>query len=76
MLAEIPPDSLRHLLVGLADREGYLVALGTVTDVVPSAHNVEILAPLESLAQVRLLQWGMLRVAPSGREEGRLAGAA
>ena len=76
MLAEIPPDSLRHLLVGLADREGYLVALGTVTHVVPSAHSVEILAPLESLAQVRLLQWGMLRVAPSGREEGRLAGAA
>ena len=76
MLAEISSDALHHLLVGLADQEGYLVAVGTVTDVVPAAHSVEVLAPLESLAQVRLLQWGMLRVAPSGREEGRLAGAA
>jgi polynucleotide 5'-hydroxyl-kinase GRC3/NOL9 len=76
MLTDIPSEALRHLLVGLADREGYLIALGTVTEVVPAADRVEVLAPLQSLAQVRLLQWGMLRVAPSGREEGRLAGAA
>jgi polynucleotide 5'-hydroxyl-kinase GRC3/NOL9 len=76
MLADVPSDALRHLLVGLADAEGYLVALGTVTDVFPAAHRVDILAPLDSLARVRILQWGALRVAPSGREEGRLAGAA
>ena len=76
MLADIPADDLRHLLVGLADQEGFLVALGIVMDVFPAAHRVDILAPLDSLARVRILQWGVLRVAPSGREEGRLAGAA
>ncbi|HEX4835873.1 MAG TPA: Clp1/GlmU family protein [bacterium] len=76
MLVDIPSDALRHLLVGLADQAGFLVALGTVEDVFPTAHRIDVLAPLDSLAQVRTLQWGMLRVAPSGREEGRLAGAA
>ena len=76
MLADIPSDALRHLLVGLADQAGYLVALGTVEDVVLTAHRIDVLAPLDSLARVRTLQWGVLRVAPSGREEGRLAGAA
>lgn len=76
VLFEVPPDDLRHLLLGLVDRYGWLVALGTVVEVVPSSHRVDVLAPLESLAPVRALQWGVLRVSPSGRERGRLPVAA
>lgn len=72
MLEEIPPRALRHLLVGMADREGDLVALGTVAGVRPSMDQVDIVAPLDTLDSVRALQWGVLRVAPSGHEEGRL----
>ncbi len=72
MLVEIPPRALRHLLVGMADREGDMVALGTVAGVRPSMHQVDVAAPLDTLDRVRALQWGVLRVAPSGHEEGRL----
>ncbi len=72
MLAEIPGPALRHLLVGLADREGWLAAVGSIIETTPAAQAVAIAAPLRSLAGVRGLQWGVLRVAPSGSEEGRL----
>jgi polynucleotide 5'-hydroxyl-kinase GRC3/NOL9 len=72
LLAEVPPEDLRHLLVGLVDRYGWLVALGTVLEVYPSSQRVEVLSPLGSLSRVRALHWGVLRVAPSGREQGRL----
>ncbi len=74
MLSEVPPRLLHHLLVGLAGRDACLVALGTVAAVHPAAGRVDVLAPIGSLAAVRALQWGVLRVAPSGREEGRLPG--
>jgi polynucleotide 5'-hydroxyl-kinase GRC3/NOL9 len=75
VLAEVPPHALRHLLVGLAGRDGWMRALGTVAHAFPSANRMDVLAPLGSLAGVRRLQWGTLRVAPSGREEGRPAQA-
>lgn len=76
MLAEIPAHLLLHLLVGLVDAERNLTAVATVVDVSRASHRVDVLAPLSSLAGVRALQWGALLVAPSGREEGRLPGAA
>jgi polynucleotide 5'-kinase involved in rRNA processing len=75
LLVDVPSRALHHLLVGLAGSGGDLVALGTVVAVRPGVHQVDVLAPLNSLAGVELLQWGALRVAPSGREEGRLAGS-
>ncbi len=75
ILAEVPAGELHHLLVGLAGRDGWMRALGTVASVHPAANRVDVLAPLRSLAGVRTLQWGVLRVVPSGREEGRLAPA-
>ena len=72
MFEEIPPRALRHLLVGMADRAGDLVALGTVGGVRSSSHQVDVVAPLDMLDRVRALQWGVLRVSPTGREEGRL----
>ena len=38
----------------------------------PDQDTVTVLAPARSLAGVAALQWGVLRVAPSGAEEGRL----
>ncbi len=76
VLSEIPPRVLRHLLVGLAGPEEDLVALGIVAAVHPAARLVDVLAPAGSLAAVRTLQWGALRVAPSGREEGRVRACA
>ncbi len=75
ILVDVPPGALRHLLVGLAGREGWMRALGTVVEAHPAANRVDVLVPLRSLAGVGTLQWGILRVAPSGREEGRLAPA-
>lgn len=75
MLREIPADRLLHLLVGLARGDRTLAALGTVVGVYPAAGRVDVLAPLGSLTPVRCLQWGVLRVAPWGSEEGRLAAA-
>ena len=74
LLEGIPSRALHHLLVGLTARDGDLVAMGTVVAVRPRDHQVDVLAPLNSLDGVESLQWGVLRVAPSGREEGRLTG--
>jgi len=75
VLQDVPPAALRHLLVGLAGRDGVLVALGTLARAEPAAGRLQVLTPGVSLAGVRRLQWGALRVAPSGREEGRLGEA-
>ncbi len=72
VLDEVPSGLLRHLLVGLSDRNGCLVAVGTVDAVHATANQVDVLTPLRSLEAVRRVQWGVLRVAPSGREERRL----
>jgi len=73
MLTVIPAWALQHLLVGLADREGWLRALGSVVETAPAQQTVTVLAPVRSLAGVSVLQWGVLKVAPSGIEMGRLA---
>ncbi len=73
MLTVIPAWALRHLLVGLADRDGWLRALGTVVETAPALQTVTVMAPLQSVVGVSILQWGVLRVAPSGIEVGRLA---
>lgn len=72
MLADIPCPELRHLLVGLADQDGWLKAIGSVVDVARQSQSVTVVAPIASLAGVASLQWGVLRVGPSGLEEGRL----
>ena len=71
-LADIPGRELRHFLVGLADQDGWLKAIGSVVDVARQSQSVTVVAPIASLAGVASLQWGVLRVGPSGLEEGRL----
>jgi polynucleotide 5'-hydroxyl-kinase GRC3/NOL9 len=71
---DVPPDALRHLLVGLADRRGTIMAMGTVAEVDPVLHRLSVVAPMQRpVRPVRLLEWGILRVTPEGREDGRLS---
>jgi len=72
ILRDIPAAELRHLLVGLAKEEEWLKAVGSIVATAPDQDTVTVLAPAQSLAGVAALQWGVLRVAPSGAEEGRL----
>ena len=72
LLTDIPFAELRHLLVGLARDDERLEAVGTVVSATPERNSVAVLAPAPSLAGVAALHWGVLRVAPSGVEEGRL----
>lgn len=72
VLLDIPAAELRHLLVGLAKDDGWLNAVGSIVATAPEHQAVTVLAPARSLAGVSALQWGILRVAPSGAEEGRL----
>jgi polynucleotide 5'-hydroxyl-kinase GRC3/NOL9 len=73
VLAEVPPDALRYLLVGLADRRGTIMAMGTVADVDPAQRRIAVVAPSVPPSAVRFVQWGVLRVTPAGREAGRLS---
>jgi polynucleotide 5'-hydroxyl-kinase GRC3/NOL9 len=76
VLAEMPPAALRHLLVGLAGRRGRIMAMGTVSRSTPALHRLAIIAPGVAPDAVRSIAWGVLRVAPWGREEGRLSDTA
>jgi polynucleotide 5'-hydroxyl-kinase GRC3/NOL9 len=71
VLTAIPGWVLNHLLVGLADREGWLRAVGAIVGVTPTRRELSIVAPIRCLAGVSVLQWGVLKVAPTGVEEGR-----
>lgn len=73
VLTDVPPEALRHLLVGLADRRGTIMAMGTIADVDPVLHRLSVVAPPVPPRPVRFLQWGILRVTPAGREDGRLS---
>ncbi len=72
ILTDIPAAELRHLLVGLVSDDERLKAVGSILEATPARNTVTVLAPARSLAGVTALQWGVLRVAPSGVEEGRL----
>jgi len=76
VLPDVPADALRHLLVGLADRRGTIMAMGTVAEVDLRLRRLLVVAPGMSPHAVRFVQWGVLRVTPAGREAGRLSGRA
>ncbi len=73
VLPAVPPDALRHLLVGLADRRGTIMAMGTVAEVDPVLRRLSVVAPRVPPDAVWSVQWGVLRVTPAGREAGRLS---
>ncbi|HLW48434.1 MAG TPA: Clp1/GlmU family protein [bacterium] len=74
VLANVPAAALRHLLVGLADSRGTIMSVGTILRVDARLRRLLIMAADVAPDAVRSVAWGMLRVAPSGREEGRLSG--
>ena len=76
VLDALPPEALRHRLIGLAAETGDLVGLATIVAARPGERAVDLIAPADAVARARVLQWGAVRVAPDGREERRAAGAA
>jgi polynucleotide 5'-hydroxyl-kinase GRC3/NOL9 len=73
VLAEVPSGALRHLLVGLGGSRGTIMAVGTILRAEPRLSRLSIMAPAVAPGAVHSLAWGIIRVAPSGREEGRLS---
>ena len=73
VLTDVPPQALRHLLVGLADRRGTIMAMGTIVEADPVGRRFTLAAPRVPARAVRFVQWGVLRVTPGGREAGRLS---
>lgn len=73
VLTDVPPEALRHLLVGLADRRGTIMAMGTIVEADPVGRRLAVAAPRVPACAVRFVQWGVLRVTTAGREAGRLS---
>jgi polynucleotide 5'-kinase involved in rRNA processing len=73
VVADVPPEALRGLLVGLTDRRGTIMAMGTIAEVAPAPQRLSVAAPGVSPDAVRFVQWGRLSVTPEGREAGRLS---
>jgi polynucleotide 5'-hydroxyl-kinase GRC3/NOL9 len=65
-----PEASLRGLMVGLIDADGWTMAAGIVSAVEYDAARLTVHAPLASLAGVRALRYGRLRLRPNGSEIG------
>lgn len=73
VLTDVPPEALRHLLVGLADLRGTIMAMGTIVEADPVGRRLVVAAPRVPVYAVRFVQWGVLRVTRAGREAGRLS---
>lgn len=73
VLTDVPPAALRHLLVGLADLRGTIMAMGTIVEADPVGRRLVVAAPRVPASAIRFVQWGVLRVTPAGREAGRLS---
>lgn len=67
-LQTIEIDSIRGLLVGLADEENDLLALGLLQEFDPARARLVCLTPLEDRGAVRIVHFGTFRLLPSGEE--------
>lgn len=67
-----PAAHLQHLLVGLIGPEGRLVDIGLLQGINFERAVMSILTPARSVAEVRMLHFGRLRLRADGSEIGRL----
>ena len=68
----LPLPDLRGLLLGLCDEENGLVALGLLQELDPSFARLVCLTPCDEPKRVRIVQFGTLRLDPSGEELGEI----
>ena len=64
----IESDTIRGLLLGLADDENELLALGLLQDLDPTMGRLVCLTPLGDRGAVRIVHLGSLCLEPSGQE--------
>jgi len=69
---ELGRSELQGLLLGLADAENELLALGLLQDLDPATGRLVCLTPLADRATVRIVHFGSLRLEPSGQELGEV----
>lgn len=62
-------ESLEGLVLGLNDAENFCLGLGLLTGLNAEKGTVEFLSPLSSLAEVRSLRFGSVRIDPLGNEQ-------
>lgn len=72
VLRIIESDAIRGLLLGLADDENGLLALGLLQDLDPTTGRLVCLTPLGERGAVRIVHFGSLRLEPSGQELGEI----
>lgn len=70
-LRTIEINSIRGLLLGLADEQNDLVGLGLLQDLDPATKRLVCLTPLGDRRAVRIVHFGSLRLLPSGEELGQ-----
>ena len=66
----IERDTIRGLLLGLADDENELLALGLLQDLDPTTGRLVCLTPFSDRGAVRIVHFGSLCLEPSGQEMG------
>jgi len=66
-------DAIRGLLLGLADAENELLALGLLQDLDPASGSAVCLSPCADPTKVRIIHFGSIRLDPSGEELGDAA---
>jgi polynucleotide 5'-hydroxyl-kinase GRC3/NOL9 len=62
-------EALEGLLLGLNDAGNFCLGLGLLTGLNADKGTVEFLSPLSSLAEVKCLRFGSLRIDPLGNEQ-------
>jgi len=66
-------SALQGTILAVEDQDGFMLALGILTDLERSRHTVQLLTPLKSLEQVETLHVGDLAVDPDILRDSRLA---
>ncbi len=72
VLRIVEADEIRGLLLGLADAENELLALGLLQHIDPAAGRLVCLTPLRDQAAARIVHFGSLRLEASGQELGEM----
>ncbi|MDH3599117.1 MAG: Clp1/GlmU family protein [Candidatus Tectomicrobia bacterium] len=69
-VTEMPAGFERHLLCGVANRQGHGVGLAVLMHIDVDTDTLHLLTPV-ALEQIRMLQFGYLYISPDGKELGR-----
>jgi polynucleotide 5'-hydroxyl-kinase GRC3/NOL9 len=62
-------DEIKGLLIGLNDREGFCLGLGTLISFREEADKMRVLTPLSNIEDITNIRIGSIKIDPSGREK-------